>query len=63
MRYSGSRANRVRHSLTDAVEATELVYLDLNVKTTVRSGKRCKCAESFVLARILESCTCTRELN
>jgi len=41
VRCSGSRAsNKVRHSLTDAAYATELVFLNTNVKTTVPSGKR-----------------------
>ena len=63
MRRSGSRATRVRYSLTDAAEATEPVCLDPNVKTAVPSGKRWKCAEGFVLARNLESCTCTVKLT
>jgi len=41
VRRSGSRANnKVRHSLTDAVEAIELVSLNTNVKDRVPSGKR-----------------------
>ena len=41
LRCSGSRAsNRVRHSLTDAVETTELVSLNTNAKNLVPSGKR-----------------------
>jgi len=41
VRRSGSRAsNNVKHSLTDAAEATELVSLNTNVKTTAPSGKR-----------------------
>jgi len=40
VRCSGSRAsNKARHSLSDAVEATELVFLYTNVKKTVSSGK------------------------
>jgi len=41
VRCPGSRAsNKVRHSLTDAAEATELVSLNTNVKCTAPSGKR-----------------------
>ena len=41
LRYSGSRAsNKTRHSLSDAVEVTELVSLNTNVKNMTPSGKR-----------------------
>jgi len=41
LRYSGSKAsNKTRHSLSDAVEVTELVSLNTNVKNTAPSGKR-----------------------
>ena len=41
LRCSVSRgSNKTRHSLSEAVEATELVSLNTNVKNTMPSGKR-----------------------
>ena len=54
IRCSGSRAShKVRNSLTDDAEATELVSLNTNVRNTAPSGKFWKCTEGLYWAEIL----------
>ena len=49
VRCPGSRAsNKIRHSLTDAAKANELVCLNTNVKTTAPSDKFEKAQKGFL---------------